>query len=105
MLHLMTVEYTESEEAAAPFVAAHVEYLEHWHGKGVFLASGQTVPADRGGAIVACGVDRATAERIAAEDPFTVAGVARYVITTIDPGRVHPALADLLGADASRVRG
>ncbi|GAA2430396.1 YciI family protein [Streptomyces macrosporus] len=105
MLHLMMVEYTDSAEAAEPFVAAHVEYLERRHREGTFLVSGQTVPAERGGAIVACGVDRATAERIAAEDPFVVAGVARYEITTIDPGRVHPALAGVPGMDASRVRG
>ena len=42
---------------------------------------------------------------IAAEDPFVRAGVAGYVITTIDPGRVHPALAGVLDVDGSRVRG
>jgi len=35
-------------------------------------------------------VDRAEAERIAAEDPFVVAGAAARTITTIDVGRVHP---------------
>ncbi|MBA9002174.1 YciI family protein [Thermomonospora cellulosilytica] len=105
MLHLLCLRYTGPEQEAEPFVAAHVEFLERHHRAGTFLVSGQTVPAAEGGVIVACGIDRAAAERIAAEDPFVVAGVAAYTITTIDPGRVHPALAAVLGVDASRVRG
>jgi uncharacterized protein YciI len=101
MLHLLVLRYTASEREAAPYVAAHVDFLERHHRDGTFLVSGQTVPSAHGGAIVAAGVDRAAVERITAEDPFVVAGVAGYTITTIDPGRVHPALADVLGsADA-----
>jgi uncharacterized protein YciI len=105
MLHLLFLRYTASEEEAERFVAAHIAFLEHHHRDGTFLVSGQTVPAAEGGAIVACGVGRGAVERITAEDPFVVAGVARYTITTIDPGRVHPALAGVLGAEGSRVRG
>lgn len=93
MVHVMVVSYTGSEEDAAPFVPGHVAYLERHHADGVFLVSGQTVPSSQGGVIVAYGVDR---ERISAEDPFVVNGVATYSITTIEPGRVHPALAELL---------
>lgn len=92
MLHLLVVDYTGSEEDAGPFVRDHVRYLERHHADGTFLVSGQTVPSSRGGAIVACGVDREAVERITAEDPFVVAGVATYSIITIEPGRVHPAL-------------
>ena len=59
------------------------------------------MPSAQGGAIVASGIDRAAVERITAEDPFVVAGVASYTVTTIDPGRVHPALADVLGGPLS----
>ncbi|GGO28482.1 hypothetical protein GCM10010116_57110 [Microbispora rosea subsp. aerata] len=96
MLHLLVVNYTRSEEDAAPYVRDHVKYLERHHADGTFLVSGQTVPSSQGGAIVACGVNRATIERISAEDPFVVNGVATYAITTIEPGRTHPALAELL---------
>ncbi|MCF6475758.1 hypothetical protein FAF44_46570 [Nonomuraea sp. MG754425] len=105
MLHLLSLQYTASEREAEPFVAAHVDFLEHHHRGGTFLLSGQTVPPSLGGAIVAGGVDRVAAERIAAEDPFVVAGVAAYTITTIDVGRVHPALATVLGVEQSQVRG
>jgi uncharacterized protein YciI len=95
-LHLLSLRYTTSERDAAPFVAAHVGFLERHHRDGTFLVSGQTVPSDQGGAIVAAVIDRATTERIAAEDPFVVAGVAAYTIVTIAPARTHPALAALL---------
>ncbi|WP_232283666.1 YciI family protein [Saccharomonospora cyanea] len=45
--------------------------------------------------IVAHGVDRDTIEAIAARDPFVVAGVAQYSITTVIAGRVHPGFVDL----------
>ncbi|MBN6057315.1 hypothetical protein JYK22_35655, partial [Nonomuraea sp. RK-328] len=105
MLHLLFLQYTASEREAEPYVAAHVEFLERHHRDGMFLLSGQTVPSALGGAIVAYGVDRVTAERMAAEDPFVVAGVAEYTVTTIDVGRVHPALAAVLKVEQSRVRG
>lgn len=102
MLHLLILEYRGSEEAAEPYVADHVSFLERHHRAGTFLVSGQTVPSALGGAIVAHGIDRAAAEALAAEDPFVRAGVATYTITTIDPGRAHPALAALLGTDHVR---
>ncbi|MDL4816987.1 YciI family protein [Actinomadura opuntiae] len=96
MLHLLRLEYTESEQAAEPHIKDHVAFLDRHHAVGTFLVSGQTVPSDDGGLIIAAGVDRATAEKISAEDPFVRAGVGRYTITTITPARTHPALTDLL---------
>ncbi|MFD8073162.1 YciI family protein [Streptomyces sp. NPDC059718] len=97
MLHLLFLTYTGSEADAGPFVAAHVAFLEHHHRAGTFLLSGQTVPSSEGGVIVARGTDRRTIERIAAEDPLVTSGVAAYTVTTVDPARVHPDLAGLLG--------
>ncbi|EHK86509.1 YciI family protein [Saccharomonospora azurea] len=97
VLHLLRLHYTDSEEDAAPFVTAHVEYLRRYHADGTFLVSGQTLPTSDGGVIVAHGVDRDAVEALSAQDPFVVAGVARYSITTVTAGRVHPALAGLLG--------
>ncbi|MFJ8941707.1 YciI family protein [Streptomyces sp. NPDC102395] len=96
MLHLLQLHYTATEQDAGPFVPAHVAYLERHHVAGTFLVSGQSVPTEDGGAIIAHGVDRATIEQITAQDPFVTNGVAKYTITTITPGRAHPALADIL---------
>ncbi|WP_406270306.1 YciI family protein [Actinacidiphila glaucinigra] len=97
MLHLLFLTYTGREEDAGPFVAAHVAFLERHHRAGTFLLSGQTVPSCEGGVILARGSDRRAVERIAAEDPLVTAGVAVYTVTTVDPARVHPVLAGLLG--------
>ena len=105
MLHLLVLRYRVTERESEPYIAEHVRFLERYHRDGTFLVSGQTVPSDLGGAILARGIDRATAERITTEDPFVQAGVAAYTVITLDPGRVHPAVAALLGVDASRVRG
>ncbi|MEW2360258.1 YciI family protein [Spirillospora sp. NPDC029432] len=91
-MHLLLVEYTGTEQAAEPYFRDHAAYLERHHRAGTFLVSGQTVPTDVGGAIIAHGVDRAEIERITSEDPFVQAGVAAYRIVTITPGRRHPAL-------------
>ncbi|WP_067468969.1 YciI family protein [Actinomadura macra] len=96
MLHLLRMEYTGTEQAAAPHVRDHVAYLERHHADRTFLLSGETVPSTGGGLIIAAGVDRATAEKITGEDPFVRAGVGRYTITTVDPGRIHPALTALI---------
>lgn len=98
MLHVLSLRYTTSEQEAAPFVTAHVDFLERHHRDDTFLVSGQTVPPAEGGAIVACGIDRAAIGQIISENPFVVASVAKYMITTIDPGRVHPALTALPGS-------
>ncbi|WP_242910243.1 YciI family protein [Actinomadura terrae] len=96
MLHLLRMEYTRTEQDAAPHIRGHVDFLERHHAAGTFLVSGQTVPSAEGGLIIAAGVDRAGVERIIAEDPFVRAGVGRYTITTVDPRRAHPAIAALL---------
>ncbi|GGQ55116.1 YciI family protein [Streptomyces asoensis] len=96
MLHLLSLHYTAPERAAEPFIPGHVAYLERHHQNGTFLISGRTVPTSIGGVIIAHGVDRPAIEQITAQDPFVVNGVAEYTITTITPGRVHPALDSLL---------
>jgi uncharacterized protein YciI len=96
MLHLLLLHYTTTEQDAAPFVQDHVAYLDKHHDDGTFLVSGQSVPTSVGGAVLAHGVDRATIERITAQDPLVVAGVARYTVTTITPRLVHPDFAAVL---------
>ncbi|MDT0303191.1 YciI family protein [Streptomonospora wellingtoniae] len=97
MLHVLRLAYTGSAEEAEPHVREHVDYLERHHASGAFLVSGQTAPPSDGGVIIARG-DRAAVEEITGQDPFVRAGVGAYSVTTLDPGRVHPALAGLLDA-------
>lgn len=96
MFHVLVLGYSVPEDQVEPHVADHVRYLERYHGDGTFLLSGQTLPTRDGGVILATGLDRAGIEKVAASDPFVIAGVAVYVIITITPGRVHQDLADLI---------
>ncbi|MEV0378720.1 YciI family protein [Nonomuraea sp. NPDC050643] len=96
MLHVLLVRYTAPPDQVTPHVPGHVAYLERRHADGTFLLSGQTVPDSVGGVILAVG-SREHVERVAAEDPFAVAGVAAYEIVTVEPGRLDDDLRKLLG--------
>ncbi|MEU7553173.1 YciI family protein [Streptomyces sp. NPDC044571] len=79
-MFVMELTYTAPVEAVEEEMDAHIAWLDSYYASGVFLASGRKVPRD-GGIILAHGVSRAEVERIAEEDPFTVAGVCAYRIT------------------------
>ncbi|MCX5193392.1 YciI family protein [Streptomyces sp. NBC_00249] len=79
-MFVMELSYTAPVEAVEEQMDAHIAWLDGYYASGVFLASGRKVPRD-GGVILAGGVSRAEIEKIADEDPFTVAGVCAYRIT------------------------
>jgi len=78
MLHVLILRYTVPEAQAEPHVPDHVEFLQRHHADGTFVFSGQTVPREIGGAILATGLDRSAVEKVAAADPLVVAGVGSY---------------------------
>lgn len=71
---------------------AHKAYLDRYYASGTFLASGRRVPRT-GGVILANCASREEAERLVAEDPFSVHGIARYEIIEFQPTKTAPALA------------
>ncbi|UQX03912.1 YciI family protein [Streptomyces sp. RerS4] len=79
-MFIMELTYTAPVETVEEHMDAHIAWLDGHYASGVFLASGRKVPRD-GGVILAGGASRAEIEKIAAEDPFTVAGVCAYRIT------------------------
>ncbi|MEU9299967.1 YciI family protein [Streptomyces sp. NPDC048269] len=79
-MFVMELTYIAPIEAVEDEMDAHIAWLDGYYASGVFLASGRKVPRD-GGVILAGGVSRAEIEKIASEDPFTVAGVCAYRIT------------------------
>ncbi|APU43095.1 YciI family protein [Streptomyces sp. TN58] len=91
-MFVMELTYTAPVEAVEDLMDAHIAWLDGYYASGVFLASGRKVPRD-GGLILAAGVSRAEAERIAAEDPFAVAGVCEYRITEFIAWRTSADLA------------
>lgn len=94
-MFVMELTYIAPIEAVEEELDAHIAWLDGYYASGVFLASGRQVPR-QGGIILAGGVSRAEIEKIAAEDPFTVAGVCEYRITEF--------IATKTSADLSAVR-
>ncbi|MET9885726.1 YciI family protein [Streptomyces sp. NPDC006430] len=91
-MFVMELTYTAPVEAVEEEMDAHIAWLDGYYASGVFLASGRKVPRD-GGVILAHGVSRAEIEKIATEDPFTVAGVCTYRITEFIATRTSSDLA------------
>ncbi|MFE7096332.1 YciI family protein [Streptomyces erythrochromogenes] len=79
-MFVMELTYTAPLEAVEDEMDAHIAWLDGHYAAGVFLASGRKVPRE-GGVILAGGVSRAEIEKIAAQDPFVLAGVCAYRIT------------------------
>ncbi|MCX5381352.1 YciI family protein [Streptomyces sp. NBC_00091] len=91
-MFVMELSYTAPVESVEEEMDAHIAWLDGYYASGVFLASGRKVPRD-GGIILAGGVSRAEIEKIAAEDPFTLAGVCAYRITEFIAARTSADLA------------
>ncbi|WP_346097158.1 YciI family protein [Streptomyces olivaceiscleroticus] len=102
---MLIVTHHASEDEVDKCIPGHRAYLEKFHARGVFVASGPSVPRELGGAIIATGVSRAELDDIIAEDEFVRQGVSSYRVVTINVRRQHPAMEALLeqlaGAEAS----
>lgn len=83
---LLILTYLVDNDRIDELIPAHREFLDRHYADGTFLVSGPQVPRT-GGAIVARRVDRATIDKIIAEDPFTVHGAARYDVIEVDAVR------------------
>ncbi|KJY33925.1 MULTISPECIES: YciI family protein [Streptomyces] len=93
-MFVMELMYTAPIEDVEEELDAHIAWLDGYYASGVFLASGRKVPRE-GGVILARGVSRAEIEKIAAEDPFSVAGVCEYRITEFIATKTSAGLAEV----------
>ncbi|WP_431041387.1 YciI family protein [Streptomyces sp. P1-3] len=92
-MFVLELTYTAPMERVDALLEEHVAWLDEQYAAGVFLASGRKQPRD-GGVILAVAESRAAIEKIAAADPFTVAGVCAYRITEFIATKTAPGLAD-----------
>ena len=74
-MFVLLLNYIRPVEEIDAVMRDHVAWLREHYAAGRFVVSGRRVPRS-GGVIVARGDDRDEMERIAAADPFVVAGVA-----------------------------
>lgn len=88
-MFVLLLSYTKPREVEA-LVPDHRAWLREHHAAGRFLVSGQRVPIEAGGAILARGDDRDEVEAIAASDPFVRGGVAEYEVVQFRASQMAP---------------
>ena len=76
--------------------AAHRAFLDIHMASGLLLLAGPKVPRNGGFLIARGGQTKEEVMAIFAEDPFVALGLADYTFTEFAPGKVHPALVDLI---------
>ena len=91
-MFVLELSYTAPLDRVDAVLEEHVAWLDEQYAAGVFIASGRKNPRD-GGVILAVGDERAAIERLAATDPFVVAGVCAYRITEFIATKTSDALA------------
>jgi uncharacterized protein YciI len=79
-MFIISSRYTKPLSEVDALLEAHKEFLKKHYSLGHFIASGRKIPRSGGVILVKCS-DRAELDRIIAEDPFTIGGVAEYEIT------------------------
>ncbi|MFI1467288.1 YciI family protein [Streptomyces wuyuanensis] len=90
-MFVMELTYTAPLDRVEEHQDAHVAWLAGLYEEGVLIASGRKNPRD-GGVLIAAGIDRDRAERIAASDPYTTAGVCAYRIREFIATKTAPEL-------------
>lgn len=96
-MFVVLLRYVKPLESIDSLLPAHGEFLERHFAAGHFLAAGRRVPRS-GGVILARALDRASLERILAEDPFAVHGAAEYEVLEFTASRTAPGLEALRDA-------
>lgn len=94
-MFVISLSYTKPLADVEQQLAAHIEYIDHYYGKGVFLASGRKVPRT-GGIILARADSLAEIQTIVQLDPFYIAGVAEFEITEFVPTKAASELQALI---------
>jgi len=83
-IFIIDLEYCVPLTQVEPLIPAHITFLEKYYERGVFLASGAKVPRE-GGVILAISKSKEVVQNLIKQDPFYVAGVAKYSITEFTP--------------------
>jgi uncharacterized protein YciI len=94
-MFVITLSYIKPIEEIDRLRPAHLEFLDRYYAKNIFLASGRQTPL-KGGVILAVAESRAVIEQIITEDPFHTHHVATFEITEFTPGKVHPTIGALI---------
>jgi len=94
-MYIIDLTYIVPLEELDVHMADHVDYLDKYYQKNVFIASGRKVPRT-GGIILALANSVETIENIITEDPFYKHKLAEFKITQFLTSKYHPDLKNLL---------
>jgi uncharacterized protein YciI len=83
-MFVISLTYTAPLEQIDAHLAAHRAFLSEQYARGVLLVSGPRLPRE-GGIIIANVASREAAEELVRQDPFHLAGVARYEFVQFVP--------------------
>jgi uncharacterized protein YciI len=92
---ILSLTYKVPLDQADAQMEPHMAWVKRGYAEGYFLASGRKQPRT-GGVILAKG-ERAVLERLCAEDPFVIHGIADYDITEVILSTTAPGLDTLKG--------
>lgn len=98
-MFVIILSYTKPIEVIDALRPSHLEFLDRYYEKDIFLASGRQKPL-KGGVILAAGVTKAELEQIITEDPFYTEKVATFEIVEFTPAKVNKNISKLLNTSA-----
>ncbi|SEK41557.1 YciI family protein [Pacificibacter marinus] len=85
-LFYVDIEYKVALDQVAPYLEAHLAFVDEGYARGFFLASGPKVPRS-GGSILATAPERGLLEEFLARDPFVTHGLITLILTEFTPRR------------------
>jgi uncharacterized protein YciI/GNAT superfamily N-acetyltransferase len=96
-MFLVLLTYTKPLEVVDAHIPAHREFLARNYAAGLFLLSGRKEPRE-GGVILASASSAQELQKVLAEDPFQIHGVAKYQLVQFTPTMAAPAFEALVAA-------
>ncbi len=83
-MYIINLQYTQPLEEVDALIDEHIEFLKRQYKKGIFIASGRKIPRT-GGIILVRNISLEELDKIIAQDPFNINGVAEYSMTQFTP--------------------
>jgi len=96
-MFVVSLKLTGSREQAAPWMAAHKDWLQAGFDDGVFLAAGNLY-GQPGGGILVHGLEEAAVRERLAQDPFVANGLVEVTLSGFTPAKTDSRLQFLLPA-------
>ena len=95
-MFIINLTYIEPLEAVEKHLEKHIDFLNQYYTKGLFIASGRKNPRT-GGIILMRAKNKDAVQEIIAHDPFYQNEIAQYEIIEFEASKYCPELKTILG--------